>query len=228
MLILAVDTSTKTTSLALLDDDEVRASWHETHEHPPSDAVFPRVEEALARAEVSASEIEAFAACTGPGSFTGLRIGLGLAKTMAWVGGSPVVGVDAVTLAALEAVSSDVVAEGESFFAAVHGFRKTTFSARFTRAGGLPRRDGELAYHDDEEGLITAVGSDRVVTRTGFPFALDRHAAIKNGEAPATILAREALRRIRAEEATPFHDLQPLYLKPFSVGKKGKTPEDLR
>ena len=47
MLILAVDTSTQATSLALLDGEELRASWHQVHRHPPSDSIFPRVEEAL-------------------------------------------------------------------------------------------------------------------------------------------------------------------------------------
>lgn len=228
MLILAVDTSTSTTSLALLDGDDLLAGWHQAHRHPPSDSIFPRVEEALESAGVAPKDIRAYAACTGPGSFTGLRIGLGLAKTMAYVHRAAVVGIDAVTLTALEAAALGALEPGVEFTAAVHGFRSTTFSARFVIDSDGVTRGSELAYHDDEAALVAAAAGAPIATREGFPFTLEGHVLLAGGETPAAVLARAAARRVARDDATPFHELQPLYLKPFSVGKKAKAPEDLR
>jgi tRNA threonylcarbamoyladenosine biosynthesis protein TsaB len=84
MLILALDTATEQGSLALLADDRVlRESSLESHGTYLS-RVMPGVEAILTEAGRTPADLDAVAVSVGPGNFTGLRIGLATAKTLAW------------------------------------------------------------------------------------------------------------------------------------------------
>ena len=103
-LILAVDTTHEFGSLALLRGGMVR---EETLLYSPEgfgQILFGRIAEMLARHAVEAGEIECFAAASGPGSFTGVRIGLAAIKGLAEANGKPAVGVS--NLAAMAAFGS--------------------------------------------------------------------------------------------------------------------------
>ncbi len=92
-MILAIDTTAAFGSLALCDGDRV---VEEVLIHAPegfSGVLFPRIEALLERQGVSLADIECFAAATGPGSFTGVRVGLAAVMGLAEASGRPVVGV---------------------------------------------------------------------------------------------------------------------------------------
>ncbi len=83
MLTLAVDTTAEFGSIALADHNAVR---EELLLHAPagfSNVLFGAIEALLARQRVSLSEIDLFAGASGPGSFTGVRIGLSAIKGLA-------------------------------------------------------------------------------------------------------------------------------------------------
>jgi tRNA threonylcarbamoyladenosine biosynthesis protein TsaB len=93
MLVLALDTTTRTGSCALGRDGRVleeRASDPETShaEHLPGDLMA-----LLASAQVELAAIDAFAVVTGPGSFTGLRVGIATMQGLAFATGKPLIGV---------------------------------------------------------------------------------------------------------------------------------------
>lgn len=228
MLILAADTSAPTTSLAIVRDGDVLDLYDETHAHPPSDAAFVLLERMLARTKLSPADFDAFAACTGPGSFTGLRIGLGMAKTMAWSCGVPVVGLDALEVAA-HRTGDDVTGP---FTMAVAGFKKTVFHGRFGRTGdGRIERLSDLDWVDGSENLASRVPEGDTLCVTAELAArggLDGATLVTDGDPAAVIIARVARQRIEAGETTPFEKVQPLYLKPFSIGKKASTMKDMR
>jgi tRNA threonylcarbamoyladenosine biosynthesis protein TsaB len=100
-VLLALDTSTRSIGVALYDSDHVisESVWISVDHHTVE--LAPGVEETLHRAGVSREELQALAVATGPGSFTGLRIGLALAKGMALALHIPLVGIP--TLDALAA-----------------------------------------------------------------------------------------------------------------------------
>jgi tRNA threonylcarbamoyladenosine biosynthesis protein TsaB len=92
-LILAVDTTHEFGSLALLRGQEV---LEETLLHSPEgfgEILFGRLAELLDRHGCKAAEVDCFAAASGPGSFTGVRIGLACVKGLAEATGKPAVGV---------------------------------------------------------------------------------------------------------------------------------------
>jgi tRNA threonylcarbamoyladenosine biosynthesis protein TsaB len=99
MPILALDTATLVSSVALATADtllaEITLQTKKTH----SELLMPHIAKLIDMAEVAKTDIKAVAVSIGPGSFTGLRIGLSTAKTLAYAMNIPVVGVP--TLAAL-------------------------------------------------------------------------------------------------------------------------------
>lgn len=82
-MILAIDTSTRLISIALHSGTQLLAehSWHSANQH--SVELTPAIHMMLDKAGVNTSELQAVAVARGPGSFTGLRIGIAVAKAMA-------------------------------------------------------------------------------------------------------------------------------------------------
>lgn len=98
-MLLAIDTSSFVLSCALAEKDKLVAEWTVQKRLTHSEQLIPHMDEILKDAGVDQKEITAIAAAKGPGSFTGLRIGLATAKTAAYIWGVPLIGVD--TLEAL-------------------------------------------------------------------------------------------------------------------------------
>jgi tRNA threonylcarbamoyladenosine biosynthesis protein TsaB len=93
MITLAIDTSTRSAGIALLKGDDVVAESFFRLQVTHSERVLPAVEAILSAAGVGIEEVRLFAVTHGPGSFTGLRVGAGLAKGMALGTGGDIVGV---------------------------------------------------------------------------------------------------------------------------------------
>lgn len=99
MKILALDTSALTATAAILDGDTIVCEESTTTKLTHSQTIMPMVDDLLKRASLDISDIDLFACSTGPGSFTGLRIGIGTAKGLAYGSGKNVCAVS--TLEAL-------------------------------------------------------------------------------------------------------------------------------
>ena len=103
MNILAIDTSGPVAGVAVLRDGEIAYEGAAVNRLTHSVNLMPMVEEALGRAGLDVSEIDLYACVTGPGSFTGVRIGVSAVKGMAHGAEKTCIGVDA-----LEALASGV------------------------------------------------------------------------------------------------------------------------
>ena len=99
MKILAIDTSALTATAAILADGKLLCEISTTTALNHSVTVMPMIDELLRKVNMDISEIDLFACSEGPGSFTGLRIGIGTVKGLAYGLGKKVVGVS--TLEAL-------------------------------------------------------------------------------------------------------------------------------
>jgi tRNA threonylcarbamoyladenosine biosynthesis protein TsaB len=95
VLILAVDTTTRAGSIAVTDADAVLAVVEGDRTRTHGERLPAEIEQALARAGARAGDLELLAVATGPGAFTGLRIGLAAVQGLAMVLSQPVIGVSA-------------------------------------------------------------------------------------------------------------------------------------
>ena len=98
-MLLAIDTSSLVLSCALAEKDRLVAEWTVQKRLTHSEQLIPHLDAMMKEAGVSKEDITAIAVSIGPGSFTGLRIGLATAKMAAYIWKVPIVGVD--TLEAL-------------------------------------------------------------------------------------------------------------------------------
>ncbi len=118
MLILSVDTSSRTGSAALLRDSEILAEVSGYEETLYSNRLFRDIAVLQERANVRLNQVDVFAVAAGPGSFTGLRVGLTAVKAWAEVHGKPIAAVSGLEAIAAEALmGKDARASRVPFFA---------------------------------------------------------------------------------------------------------------
>jgi tRNA threonylcarbamoyladenosine biosynthesis protein TsaB len=98
LLILALDTATLVSSVALVTENKLLAELTLQTRKTHSELLMPHIAQLLVMAEKSRADLKAVAVSIGPGSFTGLRIGLATAKALAYALNIPIIGVS--TLAA--------------------------------------------------------------------------------------------------------------------------------
>jgi tRNA threonylcarbamoyladenosine biosynthesis protein TsaB len=103
MKVLGIDTSTNCGSLGIIDDDAVVAEYALLRDETHSTRLVPAIQDLLKGARLDLDEIEGMAVSLGPGSFTGLRVGLSAVKGLALAAERPVVGVPT-----LDALASNV------------------------------------------------------------------------------------------------------------------------
>ncbi len=103
MKILAIDTGTNCCSVAVTDDKSILAEISVETDETHSKHLLKSAETALDMSELSISQIDGFAATTGPGSFTGLRIGISVIQGLASASGKPAAGVPSLEALAWQA-----------------------------------------------------------------------------------------------------------------------------
>ena len=93
MRILAVDTSTASGSIALLDGARLMAEWTLQSSQTHNRRLLKNIDHFLSELGWTLDDLDGFAVTIGPGSFTGLRIGITTIKTLAWATGKPFAGI---------------------------------------------------------------------------------------------------------------------------------------
>lgn len=99
-MILAIDTATRWTGLALHDGTAVLSEQGWYGRNTQTIELTPAIEAMLRRVDIAAADLEAIAVALGPGSYTGLRVGLGVAKGLALANQTPLIGVPTLDILA--------------------------------------------------------------------------------------------------------------------------------
>ena len=120
MRILAFETSAKAASVALLQDGLLLGEYMQNSGQTHSRTVMQMAEDLLKNCDLTARDVDAAACAAGPGSFTGVRIGLAAAKGFAWGREIPLVGVST-----LEAMVRTVALADGVYCAAMDARRNT-------------------------------------------------------------------------------------------------------
>lgn len=109
MNILAVDTSTVVASVAVMQDKNIICEYSLNHKKTHSQKLIPMIHEVLRNSEIKPKDIDLFAVSVGPGSFTGLRIGVTSIKAMAYALGKPAKGINTLDTLAFNIPFTDAL-----------------------------------------------------------------------------------------------------------------------
>lgn len=107
MIWLGIETSSMPLSIAVMRDEEVLVELNEAMHITHSQRAMSAIDEVCRLAQIQPKEIEAIAVSEGPGSYTGVRIGVTLAKTLAWTLNIPLVGVSSLQVLARNTMYAD-------------------------------------------------------------------------------------------------------------------------
>ena len=142
MITLALDTCDARGSIALLEDRRIIAENSHPSDEEYSSWLLPAVDRLLASKQISHADLAGYAVASGPGSFTGVRVGLTTVKAWAEVYSKPI-----VPVSRLEVLAEKSPRESGFVAAFIDAQRKQVF-------GALHRRDGEVLRRVEEERVI--------------------------------------------------------------------------
>ena len=135
MKILALETSAKSVSVALTEDEVLLSSAFQYSGLTHSRTLMPMVQALLENAEMDLSQVDGFAVAAGPGSFTGLRIGISAVKGLAWSLDKPCCGVST-----LEAMARNLQHMDAMLICAMDARRQQVYNALFDASCGCLKR----------------------------------------------------------------------------------------
>lgn len=193
MIRLGIDTSAALVQVAICSDGESLAVFDSPTGLRHGEDLAPAIAETLATAGLRVSDLEEIVVGVGPGPFTGLRVGLVTARTMAFALGIPVLGV-----CSLDVIAADVVAE--EFLVATDARRKEVYLAHY-RAGS--RVSGPSVHKPaDVASALPVAGEGAALYPEQFPNAIE-----------PTQPSAATLCRVVAEDSVDLLLPEPLYLR---------------
>lgn len=220
MKILALETSAKAVSAALTEDGKVLASGYQDTGLTHSRTLMPIVEHLFQNTGTTLADCDAVAVAAGPGSFTGIRIGVAAAKGLAFGADKPAVGVSTLAAMARNVSFSDGL-----IVCAMDARRQQIYNALFEAGNGELTRlteDRAIALAELAEELrgdprpITVVGDGArlaydYLNTNDIPCRLaPPHLVMQN----AASVALEAEALAREGKLVSAQELEPVYLRP--------------
>ena len=172
MLILAFESSAKAASVALCRDGHLVSQYSQCSGLTHSRTLLPMAEDMLKNAELTLRDVDLIAVAHGPGSFTGIRIGVSTVKGLAWAGDKPCVGVST-----LEAMAWHGLAAGGVVCPVMDARRSQVYNALFEIKDGRPQRlcpDRPIALAELAEDVkkldapVFLVGDGAAITKAFF------------------------------------------------------------
>ncbi len=198
-MLLAFDTATPAVTVALYDDGRIAAERTTVDALRHGELLAPAISAVLEEAGLVRQDLTAIAVGVGPGPFTGLRVGLVTARTLAAVLGIPVYGVCTLDVLAVQAVETGTVTG--PFHVATDARRKEVYWAAYDADGN--RLEGPVVVKP------ATVATDGPVVGRGAVLYPD---AFPDGRGPENPSAGWVA-RVVAEERAELHDPEPMYLR---------------
>ena len=218
MKILSLDSSATVATVALCEDGKLLAEYTLHNGNTHSETLLPMVESVLKLYGIATDEVDLFAASTGPGSFTGVRIGAATIKGLAFASDKPCVGVST-----LEAIAENLTVRAGLICPVMNARRSQVYTALF-------RSDGEKLVRLMPDSALSIAELDELLStyREAVSFCGDGYditlPALKKTTAlpvperlrhqSAYSVAQVALRAYLAGEATTDTGLLVNYLRP--------------
>lgn len=231
MKILAIDTTSKTATAALCEDEKLISSYTQNTGLTHSETMLPMIESILKNARVGVDDIDIFACSTGPGSFTGVRIGVSIIKGLAFSKNKPCIGVSA--LEAMAQSIAPIANENDVICPVMDARRDQLYNALFTVSGGKLVRLTDDDISDANE-LATKLNAENKLVRPIGDGCGIIAPLLKNYKAAPELLlypsgysvAMTALSMYKNSENTSnFTDtlLSPQYLRPSQAERNAQN-----
>jgi len=218
VLLLGIDTATPQVSVAIGDDGAVRGEIRLGRGRRHAEQLAPAIEYLCRELDVELDRLSGIAVGLGPGLFTGLRVGITTAKTMAQALRVPVVGV-----ASLDLIAYPVRYTNRLVVALLDARRGEVFHARYLPVPGGVQRVGdyEVGAPADLVADLVAAGEEVLLAGDGALRYRDELAEVDRAEqaGPAfafpsgAALVELATARMEREEFSSPWEVQPLYLR---------------
>ena len=217
MKILALETSAVTASVAVTEDDILLAQSFQNSGLTHSATLMPMAADLLKNTGLKLDEIDVIAVAAGPGSFTGVRIGVAAAKGLAWPGDKP-----CAPCSTLKSMAWQCAHMNGEICAVMDARRKQVYNARFLAKDGVITRlteDRAIAVEDLVEE-VKASGATQILVGDGAKLCA---AAFEAADVPMVVMpphmvfqtawgvAREAVELVKENKLVPAGQLNPEY-----------------
>ena len=225
MRLLVIDTSGPVCGTAVMEDEKVLCEYTVQNRNTHSANLMPMIEAALASAGKTTGEMDAIAAVTGPGSFTGVRIGVATAKGLAHGAGIPCIPVDALEALALSAGSF------EGVICPIQDARAGQVYGAAFRGGERLTKDEPLKLEEYIEKILP-LGDRFLFLGDGMPVHREKIRSLLGEKAvfaPAHLCylrpSAAGMLAMESETRTDYLNLQATYLRPPNAQKNKKLLE---
>jgi tRNA threonylcarbamoyladenosine biosynthesis protein TsaB len=227
MKVLALDTSTKTFSVALLEDDQTLVELQPTAEMSASRELIPAIQRLLGKLQWRVTDLELIALPIGPGSFSGLRIGAVVAKTLAYARSIPVIGVNTLEVIASQCAHHATSLGLVNISALMDAQRRELFVQSFR-----VELSGELRPISEVEIVpfatyAASVGTNCLMTGEGLTALIGAIPDQQILVAPKSLWRCNApaagvlgLKKYKSEPHGDFWSLLPIYHRPSAAEEK--------
>ena len=182
MKILGIDTSSMAASVAVIEDNKLICEYTINTKKTHSQKLMPMIENMLGLSDLNVREIDAIAVCEGPGSFTGLRIGMATAKAIAHVNDIPVIGVNS-----LEALAANMNLCDKKICSILDAQRNQVYTGRYQYEGTKLVEIKEIGIQQVDELLeeLAQSGEQWILVGEAVYKYEDKIREISNIEIPA-------------------------------------------
>ncbi len=214
MIVLAVESSAVAASVALQKDEHLLAELTLNRGNTHSENLLPMVETLLQRLDLTVDDIDLFAVSTGPGSFTGVRIGVATIKGLAFGKGKPCAGVST-----LEALAENLAFLPDGLICPVMNARRNQVYTALFRGGKRLLPDAAISVAELEEALaaydepvwFVGDGYELVTGQIRHPYhSLPERLRLQSAASVAAVALRYAKEGNTTDDARLF----PVYLRP--------------
>ena len=222
MRVLGIETASIVCAAAVVEDGRVLQESFLEQQHVHSEMLMKQIDEVLSATRVPLETLAGIAVSIGPGSFTGLRIGLGVAKGLSWATGKPLVAVSTLRAVARRAVDFGAVPIPGLLLAALDARRGEVYCQLFE-----VNTPGLLPVWDEQAMSLSSLFDeirDRQVTVTGDSSAVRalveqrkglRHLPADIARCSAATVALEGELELRGGNVVALADIEPRYVMEF-------------
>lgn len=231
-MILGIETAVEHVGVALGDHRGIRAHTMVASDRRHAESLTPMIRFAMQQASVEMTDLSAIAVDVGPGLFTGMRVGMATAQSMAWALDLPV-----VPICSLDALAMNADLSESTVAAALDARRGEVYWAvyRMRGSGVEPQRISEPVVTSPEDLAIHIAdrAEDMVCVGSGF----DRHAELFEASPWAQLVGRDSMfpsanavvtlagYRMLADDTVSASEVQPMYLRAPDAEINWKTRE---